>query len=420
MAGAAAALVAWGCAAACLANGLFRPPRFGGTPSLHATPAVGPDGTVYMVSGTGALYAVAPDGVPKWRRQVADPPLESPAVGPDGTVYVASADGTLHAVGADGAPKWTCHVGAPGTDHVTVGAGGTVYVASRDYHVYAVDPPGTIRWRFETGAEVHSTPAVDARGNAYFGSDDFCLYAVSAQGKQRWRHKTAGPIRTSPFVRPDGAILVHTDLNTLTVFRPQGKVEAQLPWPQTKGSMVSGPDGTLYMPGPGGLLAIRADGTVVWTYPYADRTPVVTPEGNIVAVEYTGWVRCLSPEGELLWASNGLTGGHASGGPALAPDGSVYVCDGLGLLRAIAPDGTLRWVYQMDHSALTGATFGAGGSLCVGAYDGRLYASDPEGQTQRRDRLGGRRCVGGRPGRRPAMESTALPTGGLRLSGPDA
>jgi len=376
------ALVEWGGREACFANGKDMQPRWrwGGAQRLQATPAVGPDATVYMVSGSGALYALSPDGVPKWRRQVAEPPLESPAAGPDGTVYVTSADGKLHAVASDGTPKWTCHVGAPGTNHVTVDERGAVYVASRDYHVYAVDPDGTVRWRFKTGAEVHSTPAIDPRGNVYFGSDDFFFYAVSPEGKRHWRYKTLGPIGMDPFVGPEGAILIQTDRNTLTVFTPRGGIQAQLTWPQATGDGVSRTDGGYYVASPGGLIAVSVEGSVLWKYPYADRALVVTPDGNVMPVEYTGWVRCLSPEEEVLWASNGLTRGYTSGSPALGPEGTVYI-GGVDGVSANAPDGTLRWLYQADQD-LTAAAFGADGSFYVGGYDGRLYALDAEGQTK--------------------------------------
>ena len=75
--------------------------------AIDSSPAVGPDGTVYVGSDDHYLYAVNADGSPKWKYQTGDAIKSSPAVGPDGTVYVGSDDTYLHAVHADGSLKWT-------------------------------------------------------------------------------------------------------------------------------------------------------------------------------------------------------------------------------------------------------------------------------------------------------------------------
>jgi hypothetical protein len=47
------------------------------------------------------LYAVNPDGTQKWAFTTGGPINSSPALGPDGTVYVGSDDGKLYAVYSD-------------------------------------------------------------------------------------------------------------------------------------------------------------------------------------------------------------------------------------------------------------------------------------------------------------------------------
>ncbi len=68
---------------------------------LHESPpppAVGADGTVYIASDDGKLYAISPNGTLKWGYSTGNSLYASPAIGPDGTVYIASDDGKLYAV----------------------------------------------------------------------------------------------------------------------------------------------------------------------------------------------------------------------------------------------------------------------------------------------------------------------------------
>ena len=76
--------------------------------SCSSSPAVGADGTIYVGSDDGNLYAVNPDGSQKWKWFETSFPYSvrsSPAVGADGTIYVGS-DVVLYAVNLDGSQKW--------------------------------------------------------------------------------------------------------------------------------------------------------------------------------------------------------------------------------------------------------------------------------------------------------------------------
>jgi outer membrane protein assembly factor BamB len=67
--------------------------------AVLSRPAIDTDGTIYVGSYDGKLYAVNPDGTMKWsfltREGVGD---SSPAIGGDGTIYVGSWDGKLYCV----------------------------------------------------------------------------------------------------------------------------------------------------------------------------------------------------------------------------------------------------------------------------------------------------------------------------------
>ena len=117
-----------------------------GQPLSSASPALGPDGTIYAGSpgsGTpGHLFAVHPDGSRKWSIQTSAGPY-SPVVGADGLVYAGSSDWGLTAVsGVDGAVSWTLPAEYWVADWLAIGADGTLYFASRDPDgaLYAIGP----------------------------------------------------------------------------------------------------------------------------------------------------------------------------------------------------------------------------------------------------------------------------------------
>ena len=64
---------------------------------MLSSPVVGVDGTIYIGSYDGNLYALKPNGPLKWNFRTGGS-ASSPAVGADGTVYVGSDDGNLYAI----------------------------------------------------------------------------------------------------------------------------------------------------------------------------------------------------------------------------------------------------------------------------------------------------------------------------------
>ena len=75
-----------------------------GNLSIKSSPAMASDGTIY-VGANQNLYAIKPDGDPKWATPfTTGGNIEgaSPALGPDGTIYVGTWDKKLYAVKPDG------------------------------------------------------------------------------------------------------------------------------------------------------------------------------------------------------------------------------------------------------------------------------------------------------------------------------
>ncbi|UCE20591.1 MAG: PQQ-binding-like beta-propeller repeat protein [Gemmatimonadota bacterium] len=164
---------------------------------VDSSPAIGPDGTLYVgtdpygahgqtpVPVRSVFFAVNPNGTLKWVFPMDDGAESSPALGPDGTIYIGSYDGHLYAIrdeGNRGALQWKFSTGGWIDGCPTVDGCGVIYVGSRDSTVYAINPDGTLRWSFSTGGEIESSPTIDDRGILYIASFDGNLYALGTGG----------------------------------------------------------------------------------------------------------------------------------------------------------------------------------------------------------------------------------------------
>ena len=103
----------------------------------YSSPAIGTDGTIYVGSWMGYLYALNPNGTLKWRFQTGDSLASSPAIGADGTIYVGSSDNYIYALNPDGKLKWNYQTGDNVASSPAIGADGTVYIGSNDSYLYA-------------------------------------------------------------------------------------------------------------------------------------------------------------------------------------------------------------------------------------------------------------------------------------------
>jgi outer membrane protein assembly factor BamB len=168
----------------------------------HAMPdssvAIGSDGTLYVGSDSPYVYAVNPDGSLRWafnanafdwsEYEGAETAFSSsPSIGPDGTIYLGSGTdaagdtGTLYALNPDGGTNW---VFTPLQQNATISSpaiasNSTVYIGSIDGNLYAVTNGG-LDWSFPTpnAYEIISSPLIAADGTVIFGCEDGYLYAV--------------------------------------------------------------------------------------------------------------------------------------------------------------------------------------------------------------------------------------------------
>jgi hypothetical protein len=276
---------------------------FAGGQGVRGSPAIGPDLTLYCTSGaynTGNLYAVRMDGSLKWFRSFGSTGRSSPAIGPDGTVYL-NAGGQLNALTPSGAQKWSYPVGGYDNTSPVVGADGTIYLAQDEgWAFFALNPDGSVKWSknyvysgfYMTGDSV----ALGADGAVFIYASD--LLVLNPDGAQRWSHPP-------------------------------------LNWHCSGASPVLGEDGSVYISdqGDSALYKLTPNGELVWS---ALACPFLTnPPPSAPAIDRSGKlyysvsnsIFAVSPEGQVLWGVTlpGISGGYLPlPSPTIGPDGTVY------------------------------------------------------------------------------------------------
>lgn len=290
--------------------------------------------------------------VARWRFETGGDVDSSPAIGADGTVYVGSDDGNLYAVEPEtGTEIWRFPAGGEIRSSPAVGDDGTIYFGSKNV-LYAVNPRGVLKWSFNAGDYIFSSPAVSNESRVvYVGSSNGSLYAISPTGTLKWQFQTGDKIVSSPAIGYDGIETVvyvgSLDRHVYAVAADNGALKWQF---ETRAEVYGSP-------------AIGADGTV-----YVGECVTGTAE------TYDFNFFCLNVDGSKRWQFNGGTGFYSS--PAIGGDGVIYVGAWDGYLFALNPGGTRNWTVRTSPPSDINSSpaVGANDVIYVGCKDGNFYA----------------------------------------------
>ena len=354
--------------------------------NLKGSPAIGPDGTVYIGSDTGYFYAINPeDGTVKWYVDLKSPIYTSPAIGPDGTVYVATKDGVLYSMPGGGGINWRHQViteqgGREENAEITAGPtigpnGALVYVADSNGDVFSINTNGHRIWKYSTGSSmggepIYGSPSIGTNNKLYVvsenNSDIGILYALSttaANGTVSWTYTYASAPGQGSFSCPavgnNGDVYFGSFNDNFYVMNSQTGTAIKIL--KMNGYVTSSP-------------AIESD--------YPDLDFYFTAPGYLYRYDYD------TNDGTWKHQKIEIGDGYLENlsNPAIGSDGMVYVGGaydsvGYSYLYAINPDGTLKikWKYQFgpgpQHPAptITSPTLG-NGVLYFTASDGYIYA----------------------------------------------
>ena len=155
--------------------------------------------TIYFVSG-GKLYGVSLDGNQTSLFAPGTSIHSTPAVGNDGSIFFGADDERIYALSSGGTSndvRWRFNTGENVSSSPVIGARGDIYIGSESARLYCLTTNGVLRWSVSTKRPVHSALSIGADGTIYAGSDDRNMYAITAEGQIRWTFPTGGRVRSA-------------------------------------------------------------------------------------------------------------------------------------------------------------------------------------------------------------------------------
>ena len=243
------------------------------------------DGTLYFGSADRKFYSVsAVDGSLNWTYRTNGAITAPPNIAADGTLYIPSTDGILYALDPSGTLKWSFVTGSSISASPAVSDDGSIVFGATNGQLFSLDPDSALNWSYHANGSIISAPAIASDGTIYFGSTDRNLYAIDPDGSLKWTYHTRGTV-SSPAIASDGTIYAGSTDKKLYAISPTGS----LVWSYLAGGTVNAPvisqDGTLYVGSNDGYLyTITRDGTFEWKYfvgGFVSFDPVLDASGNI-------------------------------------------------------------------------------------------------------------------------------------------
>ncbi len=301
---------------------------------IYGSPAIGPDGTVYIGSADGILYAVK-DGTLKWKYSTGDPIYSSPAIGNDGTIYVGNDGGKLYAI-TNGELKWVFETNSYFRSSPAVGSDGTVYIGNYNGILYAITN-GEVKWAYDTGSGIwYSSPAIGSDGTIYIANYAPALYAIT-NGQLKWSFSLDG-------------------------------------W-YTYSSPAIGPDNTVYIADYSGNSKLYAitNGSLKWSNSigsYCQASPALDDDGTVYIGSGNGYLYAIT-NGQVKWSFK--TNDDFNSSPAIGSDGTIYIGNENDYLYAIT-NGNVKWAIKLNFTfRYSTPSLDDNKTVYVGSYD-KLYA----------------------------------------------
>ncbi len=303
-------------------DGTLRWIASGGSPGSVA--AVGADGTVYVCVSMYEIIAISESlpgasvdngenliGGIKWRFTTIGETQNSPTIRSDGVILLGTQDvadnGRVYAINPDGSQAWmfTPSTAANIETHVAIDeTNQTLYCGTNNKQLLALTFNGSLKWKLSLGDHVHGDPAIGADGTIYTSTKDGTFYAVSPQGRTKWSAKVTqtkskpGVFGTRSYIGPaqpsvdsyfDASgkrveIIYVGGADGLYCFTTGGVLRWRYPSAAITTHVAIDANGTVYASaGDGNIMAVRRDGTLVWSCPASGSTNLALANGCLIA-----------------------------------------------------------------------------------------------------------------------------------------
>jgi peptide/nickel transport system permease protein len=321
-----------------------------------------------------------------------------PAVAADGTIYLASSNGTLYALDPQGSILWQVALPAGAVGSPALSQAGQIYVTDQNGSLSVITPQGDRAWLFEPpdASKATTGPIVAPNGTIFYPGGGK-LHAISSAGELLWTQRIPyGFNPAPPKLDPTGELLFFLDTAFNTADGTPFDLEA-LTGKASNEQFIMGANGQTYYRSERRILqwTLAPSGIeVLYSFnkqvPGTPRDAGVTKDGTVWATYSPGY---NSPDLGVVWfnANDQVLGNiEFQGAPsqmiAVDSDAIAYACgndrNGQVVCAAVKP-GAEEPVWQV---ALEQDGQVAGGALVpqrlyVSLKGGSLYAIGSQGQT---------------------------------------
>jgi hypothetical protein len=304
-----------------------------GNIGVCCSPAVAPDGTIYVVTYDYRLLALDWSGDTLRSRRLPFNDACALAIGEDGRIYVKSGS-MLLVLSPQGESLWSCTTADGGG--IALGQNGVVYSSGGSW-LNANDRQGVALWSRQTGSSWQPSPPVVGADGMVYVTNSGKLYAVDSAGAIRWTCSLEYDLGNPLAIGPDGTIYVAC--YRLTAVGRSGTARWASAQYYPTGPAV-GPDGTVYASTVDTIYAANPDGTPRWDAyldGYSNRmTPVVSADERVYVAGISPSLVAFETGGRPLWQVLGGSGSYHN--PALV-DSTLLVVDSDSRLTAYRVSG---------------------------------------------------------------------------------
>ncbi len=350
------------------------------TQFIAASPVVNADGELFIASwtaiNTGALYALDAAGSELWHYDLTDYVASSPALAPDGSVYVACHDGALYCLNHAGDLRWSFVTSRELTSSPLVGPDGMVYFGSVNANVYCVNPLGQQVWECATGAGVYGAPALASNGFTFCTNAQGKLVAIDTAGGQDWVFSGAGRAEGATCIGTDGTAYFATQEGNVYAVFPDGTLRGSY---SAGGSFIAAPaldsTGQLWIGNMNGkLYRLNADASLSGTFTATagiECSVALDSTDHVCFASNDGHVYVLNPDLSLQWEYQADETIRSS--CCISADGVLYFAGTGGTIYAFGPNAALPPAAPTGLSASDGTQVGQVQLTWDEGYDANGY-----------------------------------------------
>jgi outer membrane protein assembly factor BamB len=316
------------------------------------------------------LFSVRAEGHdPLWRFITGGRIRSYPAVGWDGSVFILSDDRFLYALTPAGEQRWRYYLEERLTDCFAIGYDGMIYVGYKTGELFAVHGYGRRVWQFDTGQTPQFSPAIRGDGSICLATAEGTMFAIHHTGSLLWKQALAGTPAAPPVADVDNSLYVCLKEGELVALEPWGEIKWRLKLSGVPAAPAIGEDGRIYVGTSAGLLyAVDPLPKITWSVTLRGNVlpPVVGGNGTIYAVTAAGDMAAVSRAGETLWTRP--LGEIPSGPCALGDAGTIFVATQSSSLIALDTGCKIKWSVKVK---------GVLSPLCLSPQE-RLYAGSSD------------------------------------------